>query len=99
MLGLVPKVIAARCPWQNPIVERMIGSMRRECLDYVIVLQAQHLRRILADYFDYFHRHRPHRSLKQDCPQPRAIEPPEQGQIVALPRVGGLHHRYTRQAA
>jgi putative transposase len=98
-LGLHEKLIAARSPWQNPYVERLIGSLRRECLDHVIVLHAQHLRRLLADYVDYHHWHRPHRSLEQDCPEPRAIEPAEQGQIVALPLVGGLHHRYTRQAA
>jgi putative transposase len=98
-LGLEQKLIAPRSPWQNPFVERLIGSIRRECLDHVLVLHARHLHRVLSDYFDYFHRHRPHRGLNQDCPEPRAVEPPNQGQIIALPLLGGLHHRYTRQAA
>ncbi len=98
-LGLEQKVIAAHSPWQNPFVERLIGSIRRECLDHLIVLDARHLQRLLADYLDYYHRDRPHRALDQDCPQPRILEPPEQGKILALPRLGGLHHRYTRQAA
>jgi transposase InsO family protein len=98
-LGLEQKLIAPRSPWQNPFVERLIGSIRRECLDHMIVLHARHLHRVLSDYLDYFHRHRPHRGLDQDCPQPRPIEPPEQGKIISLSLVGGLHHRYTRQAA
>jgi putative transposase len=98
-LGLQQKLIAARSPWQNPFVERLIGSIRRECLDHVLVLHARHLHRVLTDYFDYFHRHRPHRGLNQDCPEPRAVEPPEQGKIIALSVAGGLHHRYTRMAA
>ncbi len=77
----------------------MIGSIRRECLDHVIVLDAHHLRHVLANYLDYFHHHRTHRSLAQDCPEPRAVEPPDRGKIIALPFLGGLHHRYTRQAA
>jgi transposase InsO family protein len=80
-------------------VERLIGSLRRECLDHVIVLQAQHLHQVRSDYWDYFHRPRPHRALDQDCPQLRPIEPPEQGKIVARPLLGGLHHRDTRKAA
>jgi transposase InsO family protein len=98
-LGLEQKLIAARSPWQNPYVERLIGSIRRECLDHVIVLHARHLKRLLAEYFQYYHRHRPHRGLDQDCPQLRLVEPPAQGNIIALPFLGGLHHRYTRQAA
>jgi transposase InsO family protein len=98
-LGLLQKLITPHSPWQNPFVERLIGSIRRECLDYVLVLHARHLHRVLADYFNYFHRHRPHRALDQDCPEPRPVEPPDQGKIIALPLVGGLHHRYTRLAA
>ena len=98
-LGLEQKLIAPRAPWQNPFVERLIGSIRRECLDHLIVLNESHLRRHLTGYFNYHQQHRPHRSLGQDCPQPRAIEPPEQGKIIALPQLGGLHHRYTRRAA
>jgi len=98
-LGLQQKLIAARSPWQNPSVERIVGSIRRECLDHVIVLHAQHLQRVLADLLDYFHRHRTHRALDQDCPHPRPTEPPERGKIVVLPLLGGLHRRYTRRAA
>ncbi len=98
-LGLQDKLIAPRSPWQNPFVERLIGSVRRECLDHVIVLNAKHLHRLLTDYFDYYHRHRPHRALQQDCPDPRALEPPAQGKIIAFPLVQGRHHRYARQAA
>ena len=98
-LSLEQKLIAARSPWQNPCIERLIGSIRRECLDHVIVLHAHHLKRLLAEYFQYYHRHRPHRSLEQDCPEPRAVEAPDQGNIIELPLVGGLHHRYARQAA
>ena len=98
-LGLEQKVIAARSPWQNPFVERMIGSIRRECLDHVIVLHEHHLQQRLTDYFGYYHQHRTHRSLDEDAPESRAVEPPEQGNIVALPLLSGLHHRYARQAA
>jgi putative transposase len=98
-LGIEEKVIAPMSPWQNPIVERLIGSIRRECLDRVIVLNERHLRKLLADYGEYYHRIRPHRSLGQDAPTPRTIEPPECGKVVEFPMVGGLHHRYGRQAA
>jgi hypothetical protein len=92
-------VIAPRCPWQNPYVERLIGSIRREVLDQVIILNEQHLKRILASYFGYYHAWRTHLSLAMDCPEPRAIQPPERGRVIALPDVGGLHHHYERQAA
>jgi len=98
-LGLEQKLIAPRSPWQNPMVERIIGSIRRECLDHVIVFSGQHLRQVLSDYLAYYHQDRSHRSLHQDCPFSRPLEPPDQGDIIALPRLGGLHHRYTRQAA
>ena len=90
---------APRSPWQNPFVERLIGSIRRECLDHVIVLNEQHLRRILVDYFEYYHRSRTHLSLAKDAPETRSVELPESGVIRAIPQVGGLHHRYTRGAA
>ncbi len=98
-LGIKEKVIAPRSPWQNPIAERLIGSIRRECLDQVIVLNERHLRRRLADYCDYYHNARTHRSLNQDAPHPREIEAPEIGKIIELPMVGGLHHRYARRGA
>ena len=97
-LGLEQKLIVPSSSWQNPFVERLVGSIRRECLDHVIVLHEQHLRRRLTDYFVYHHQHRTHRSLDEDAPQSRAIETPEQGKIIALPMVSGLHHRYARQA-
>ena len=81
------------------MVERLIGSLRRECLDRVILFNEEHLRHLLMDYLSYYHRHRTHRSLEQDCPEPRSVEPPGQGAIIELPLVGGLHHRCARQAA
>ena len=92
-------ITAPRSPWQNGYVERVIGSIRRECLDHVIVLNERHLKRILRDYFNYYHISRTHLSLDKNPPEPRAVEPAASGNIVALPRVGGLHHRYTRIAA
>jgi putative transposase len=78
--------------------ERVIGSIRRECLDWVIVLNEIHLKRILTSYFDYYHRSRTHLSLHRNSPMPREIEPPSRGKVIAVPQVGGLHHRYTRVA-
>ncbi|MGB5773831.1 MAG: integrase core domain-containing protein, partial [Sedimenticolaceae bacterium] len=90
---------APRSPWQNPFVERVIGSIRRECLDHVIVLNERHLRRILREYFGYYHTCRTHLSLSKDSPQPRTVEPPDLGKVSAFPFVGGIHHRYGRLAA
>src|SRR5881392_2441456 len=90
---------APHSPWQNPFAERLIGSIRRECLSHVLVLGERHLRRILARYFSYYHRSRTHLSLDKDAPDVRPVERPEAGRIVEIPEVGGLHHRYLRQAA
>jgi len=90
---------ASRSPWQNPFVGRLIGSIRRECLDHIIIFNERHWRRILSRYFQYHHRARTHLSLDKDCPQPRPIQPPSAGKIIAFPEVGGLHHRYQRRAA
>ena len=98
-LGIEEVVSAPRSPWQNPYVERLIGSVRRECLNHVIVLNEAHLRRILTEYFEYYNGSRAHQSLDRNAPVPREIEPPERGQVIAIPHLGGLHHRYTRQAA
>ena len=98
-MGIEQVVTAARSPWQNPYCERLIGSIRRECLDHVIVLGENHLRAILREYFAYYHRWRTHLSLAKDCPEPRAVQRPEQGEVIALPQVGGLHHGYVRRAA
>jgi len=98
-LGIKEVLTAARSPWQNPYVEWLSGSIRRECLDRVIVLNEQHLRRILRSYFQYYHRSRCHLSLEGDAPVPRAAQGPELGQVIELPEVGGLHHRYVRAEA
>jgi putative transposase len=92
-------VIAPRSPWQNPFAERLVGSIRRECLDHVIVLGERHLRKILKSYCDYYLRPRTHLSLAKDVPVSRRVQPPEMGQVVELPQEGGLHHRYERRAA
>ncbi len=98
-MGIKEVVTAPRSPWQNPYVERLIGSIRRECLDHIIIFNESHLRRVLSRYFQYHHWSRTHLSLDKDCPQPRRIQPPSAGKIVAFPEVGGLHHRYERRAA
>jgi transposase InsO family protein len=90
---------AAQSPWQNPYVERLIGSIRRECLDHVIVFNETGLRRVLKSYFDYYDHSRTHLALDKDAPIPRKIQPPELGRVVEFPEVGGLHHRYERRAA
>jgi transposase InsO family protein len=90
---------APRSPWQNPYCERVIGSIRRDVLDHVIVLNDRHLKRVLSAYIAYYHCLRTHLSLAMDCPYPRAVEPPETGRVIARPEVGGLHHHYERQAA
>ena len=82
----------------NPYAERLIGSIRRECLDHVIVLNERHLKRILNSYLDYYHEDRTHLSLDRNSPIPRKIEQPEHGEVVSIPKVGGLHHRYRRAA-
>ena len=90
---------AFRSPWQTPYVERLIGSIRRECLNHVVILHEMSLRRQMASYIDYYHGTRCHLSLGKDSPDGRAVQPPEMGRIIALPKVGGLHHRYERRAA
>src|SRR5262245_31515254 len=91
-------ITAARSPWQNPYAERLIGSIRRECLDHLIVINEDHLRRTLRSYFDYYHNFRPHQGLDGNSPAPREIDPPANGRIIASPQVGGLHHSYRRAA-
>ena len=97
-MGIEEVLIAPRSPWQNPFVERLIGSIRRECLDHVIVLNERHLRRVLRSYFEYYHISRTHRSLDRNAPIEREVEPPFRGRVVALPQAGELHHRYRRAA-
>jgi transposase InsO family protein len=98
-LGIEEVITTPRSPWQNPFVERVIGSIRRDCLDHVIVLNERHLRRILRAYFSYYHTCRTHLSLSKDSPKPRSVQPPDLGKVTAFPFVGGLHHRYGRLAA
>jgi putative transposase len=92
-------VTAPRSPWQNAYVERFIGSIRRECLDHVIVVNAAGLQRIVNDYVAYYMRSRTHLSLDKDSPTPRPVMLSTAGHIVAVPEVSGLHHRYDRAAA
>jgi putative transposase len=98
-MGIEEVLSAPRSPWQNPYVERLIGSIRRECLDHVIILHERHLRRLLTEYFHYYHHWRTHRALDMDCPQPRLVQRPDDGLIREVPEVGGLHHHYERRAA
>ena len=97
-LGVEQVKTAKRSPWQNPCVERLIGSIRRECLDYVIVLGDRQLKRILSNYLKYYHHVRTHLSLHHNASSPREVEPPSKGRVISVPQVGGLHHRYTRAA-
>src|SRR5208337_3007399 len=98
-MGIHEVLSAPRSPWQRAYVERVIGSIRRECLDHVIVFNEASLRRTLNLYFAYYHSSRTHLSLEKDSPEPRSIQPPAMGPVVAVPQVGGLHHRYERHAA
>ena len=97
-MGIHEVLTAPQSPWQNASVERLIGSIRRECLDHVIVLSEAGLRRVLKTYFDYYDRSRTH-ALGKDAPADRAIQPPALGEVIEIPQVGGLHHRYERRAA
>jgi putative transposase len=98
-MGITEVRMAPHSPWQSPYVERLIGSIRRECLDHVIVLNAGHLRRTLRTYFAHYHQWRCHQGLAMDCPQPRAVQPPEKGAVVAILERGGLYRHYERRAA
>jgi putative transposase len=98
-LGIKQVPISARSPWQNCYAERVIGSIRRECLNHVIVMNERHLRRILKSYMGYYNRSRTHLSLDKDAPESRPAQDPQAGRIIQIPEVGGLHHRYERVAA
>jgi transposase InsO family protein len=93
-MGIRDKPIAARSPWQNDVAERLIGSIRRECVDHIIVLGEAHLRRVVHCYVRYYNESRTHRSLSKDPPFHRPIE--RLGTIASQPILGGLHHRYCR---
>jgi putative transposase len=92
-------VIAPHSPWQSPYVERVIGTLRRECLDHVVVLSEGHLRQIVRQFLTYYHGTRTHLALGKDAPEHRSVQPPEIGTVIEIPQVGGLHHRYERGAA
>jgi putative transposase len=98
-MGIEEVVTAPRSPWQNAYVERFIGSVRRECLDHVIAFHATGLQRVLRQYCVYYEQSRTHLSLDKDAPIPRPMARPGAGRVIAIPQVGGLHHRYERQAA
>jgi len=95
-MGIKEVITAPQSPWQNPFIERLIGSIRRDCLDHVIILNENHLSRILSSYFVYYHYDRTHYGLGKDTPveRPAQPRPDESSKIIKLPRVGGLHHRY-----
>ena len=97
-IGIKEVITSRKSPWQSPFVERIIGSIRRDCLDHVIILTEKHLMDILADYFSYYHYSRTHQSLDRNSPWPRTVDPPSDGKVISIPQVGGLHHRYTRAA-
>ena len=98
-MGIHEVLTAPRSPWQNGYAERLIGSIRRECLHHVIVVNETGLSRVLSQCLAYYHDSRTHLSLTKDSPEPRPIAPPTIGPLVAIPQVGGLHHRYDRRAA
>lgn len=94
-MGIRDRPIAPQSPWQNPYAERLIGSIRRECLDHVMIIGAAHLHRILQAYAAYYNCARTHRSLSKDCPIHRPIQ--AIGAVVSVPILGGLHHQYARR--
>ena len=96
-MGIQEVLTAAQSPWQNPFAERLIGSIRRECLNHVIVLGERHLRWTLKRYIRYYLDSRTHLSLEKDSPDSRPVQ--SVGEIIAIPHVGGLHHRYERRVA
>jgi putative transposase len=96
-LGMEPLLTAYRSPWQNGYAERVIGSIRRECLDHLIILNETHLRGILRNYFDYYNTQRTHLGINKDSPEPREVQ--ADGEIEKVTVVNGLHHYYFRRAA
>ena len=95
-MGIKEVITARRSPWQNAFVERLIGSIRRECLDHMVIVNEAHLKRVLSLYFSYYHSDRTHYSLGKDTPFERPLQskPDQRSKVIELPRVGGLHHRY-----
>ncbi|MEN8006661.1 MAG: integrase core domain-containing protein [Candidatus Krumholzibacteriota bacterium] len=99
MLDIDQVIISRRSPWQNGYCERVIETIRRECLDHVIVLNEKHLRRVLKEFLAYYHDSRTHLGLEKDTPRPRAVQPLDAGPVIGQSILGGLHHRYNRDAA
>ena len=99
--GLKAKQTSVQAPWQNGVAERWVGSCRREILDHVIPLNEEHLRRLLRDFVNYYHQDRVHDSLGKDSPNRRPVEqkPAKNATVDSMPRLGGLHHRYSWRAA
>ena len=93
-MGIRDRPTSPRSPWQNGFAERLIGSIRRECLDHVVVFGERHLRHILLSYMTYYNEVRTHLSLEKDAPVPRVVE--RAGHILCRPVLGGLHHQYVR---
>ncbi|MGH9880577.1 MAG: integrase core domain-containing protein, partial [Pyrinomonadaceae bacterium] len=98
-MGIREVLTAPRSPWQNAYAERFIGSLRRECLDHIIIFNESSLRRILKRYVEYYEQSRTHLALGKDAPRSRAVQLPMMGRVIELPQIGGLHHRYERRAA
>ncbi len=98
-MGIKQVLSAPRSPWQRAYVERVIGTIRRECLDHLIVFNEASLYRHLQAFCSYYHRTRTHLTLQKDSPETRTIQTPDSGRIISIPEVGGLHHRYERRAA
>jgi len=98
-MGIEEVLTAPQSPWQNPYAERLVGSIRRELTDHVVVVDERHLRRLLGEYAAYYAGDRTHLSLDKDAPDGRLVEAAQPSTVVELPRVGGLHHRYARLAA
>jgi transposase InsO family protein len=96
-LGIEEVLTEPQSPWQNPYVERLIGSIRRDCLNHFVILNAKHLKKTLSSYFRYYHESRTHLGLGKQCPFPRQAS--SAGKITAISQLGGLHHRYERLAA
>jgi putative transposase len=98
-MGIEEVLTAQHAPWQNAFVERFVGSARRECLDHMIVFNEAGVRKLMSLYCSYYERARTHLALEKDAPIPRPVMARGDGDIVAIPEVGGLHHRYERRAA
>ena len=93
-MGIRDRPISPHSPWQNGIAERLIGTLRRECLNHIVVVGERHLRRVLFAYAAYYNQTRPHRSLQKDTPLRRAVQ--RIGEVAVIPVLGGLHHQYAR---